>query len=343
MKVDLFDFDLPENFIAKKPLPNRSDAKLLLIPSLQNKFVKDLPELLSKDTLIIFNNTKVIPARIFGHTNNKIFDVTLHKNISLNTWLAFIKNSKKLKEGDKLYFGKDLYGILLNKQGESGCEIEFNITGIEFFNTLSTVGTLPLPPYLKRDVTKEDFDRYQTVYAKIEGAVASPTAGLHFTEELLDKLKAKGIETAEITLHVGAGTFQPVKVEDTDDHKMHSEYVFISDDVANKINNAKLNNKKIMAVGTTVLRALESATDSKGFISSYSKETDIFITPPYKFKSVDYLMTNFHLPKSTLFMLVSAFAGLDVMKHAYEFAKQNNYRFYSYGDSSLLKRYDLDE
>ena len=340
MKVDLFDFDLPEKFIAKYPLKNRSDAKLLLVPELENKHVYDLPDILEKDSLIVFNNTKVIPARLYGKLLDKVFEVTLHKNLSLNTWLGFIKNSKKLKIGDSLYFGDELFGIIKSKKGESGCEIEFNVEGHKFFDILSKIGTLPLPPYLKREVTNEDKVRYQTVYAKEEGAVASPTAGLHFTEELLNKLKNKGIETAEITLHVGAGTFQPVKVDDTKDHKMHSEYIIISKEVADKINKAKKNNNKIIAVGTTVLRSLESSIDKVGNILPCSKETDIFITPPYKFKSVDYLMTNFHLPKSTLFMLVSAFAGLDNMKKVYEFAKQNNYRFYSYGDSSLLKRKD---
>ena len=197
-----------------------------------------------------------------------------------------------------------------------------------------------MPPYLKREATEKDFDDYQTVYASVEGAVAAPTAGLHFTNELLDKIKVKGIDSVELTLHVGAGTFQPVKVEDTKDHKMHSEYVLITEEVANKINEAKKAGKKIIAVGTTVLRSLESAVDENGFIKPFAKETDIFITPPYVFKSVDYLLTNFHLPKSTLFMLVCAFAGMEEMKQAYEFAKKNNYRFYSYGDASLLKRKD---
>ncbi len=341
MRVDLFDFDLPESFIAKEPLAKRDEAKLLLVPQLENKQVKDLVDILPANTLMVFNNTKVIPARIFGVCRDRHFEVTLHKNIKLNTWLAFIKNSRKLNEGDKIVFGDGLLiGKVKSKQGESGVELEFNKETHEFFELLNKIGTLPLPPYLKREATKEDFVRYQTVYAKEEGAVAAPTAGLHFTEELLAKLKAKGIEMVELTLHVGAGTFQPVKVEDTKDHKMHSEYVVITKEVADKINEAKKAGKKIVGVGTTVLRSLESAVDSEGWIHPFAQETDIFITPPYTFKSVDYLMTNFHLPKSTLFMLVSAFAGMDEMKKAYEFAKKNNYRFYSYGDASLLKRKD---
>ena len=340
MKIDLFDFDLPEKYIAKTQLKNRSDAKLLLVPELINKKVSDLPDILPKNSLIIFNNTKVIPARLFGTIKEKKFEVMLHKNISIDVWFAFIKNSKKLKIGDTLNFNNKLTGTIINKNNESGCEIKFNNNRQKFFEILLEIGELPLPPYLRRKPTKKDLENYQTVYAKIDGAVAAPTAGLHFTEKLLKQLKDKGIDTAEITLHVGAGTFLPVKSDDTENHKMHSEYIIINENTANKINQAKKNGKIIIAVGTTVLRALESSIDSNGYILPCSKETDIFITPPYKFKSVDYLMTNFHLPKSTLFMLVSAFSGLETMKTAYEFAKQNNYRFYSYGDSSLLKRKD---
>lgn len=339
MRVDLFDFDLPESFIAKEPLSKRDEAKLLLVPQLENKQVKDLVEVLPKDCLMVFNNTKVIPARIFGVCKERTFEATLHKNVALDTWLAFIRNSKKLNVGDVIHFGNnDLLGTVKSKQGESGVELCFDKSGIDFFDVLSKIGTLPLPPYLKREARKEDFEQYQTVYASVDGAVAAPTAGLHFTDELLKNLKANGIELVEVTLHVGAGTFQPVKVEDTKDHKMHSEYGVITEDVAKKINDAKIAGRKIVAVGTTSLRLLESAVDDKGMIHPFARETDIFITPPYDFKSVDFLMTNFHLPKSTLFMLVSAFAGMEEMKKAYEFAKENGYRFYSYGDTSLLKR-----
>ena len=339
MRVDLFDFDLPESFIAKEPLSKRDEAKLLLVPQLENKQVKDLVEVLPKDCLMVFNNTKVIPARIFGVCKERTFEVTLHKNVALDTWLAFIRNSKKLNVGDVIHFGNnDLLGTVKSKQGESGVELCFDKSGIDFFDVLSKIGTLPLPPYLKREARKEDFEQYQTVYASVDGAVAAPTAGLHFTDELLKNLKANGVELVEVTLHVGAGTFQPVKVEDTKDHKMHSEYGVITEDVAKKINDAKIAGRKIVAVGTTSLRLLESAVDDRGMIHPFARETDIFITPPYDFKSVDFLMTNFHLPKSTLFMLVSAFAGMEEMKKAYEFAKENGYRFYSYGDTSLLKR-----
>ncbi len=339
MRVDLFDFDLPESFIAKEPLSKRDEAKLLLVPQLENKQVQDLVEVLPKDCLMVFNNTKVIPARIFGVCKERTFEATLHKNVALDTWLAFIRNSKKLNVGDVIHFGNnDLLGTVKSKQGESGVELCFDKSGIDFFDVLSKIGTLPLPPYLKREARKEDFEQYQTVYASVDGAVAAPTAGLHFTDELLKNLKANGVELVEVTLHVGAGTFQPVKVEDTKDHKMHSEYGVITEDVAKKINDAKIAGRKIVAVGTTSLRLLESAVDDKGMIHPFARETDIFITPPYDFKSVDFLMTNFHLPKSTLFMLVSAFAGMEEMKKAYEFAKENGYRFYSYGDTSLLKR-----
>lgn len=338
MRVDLFDFDLPEHFIAKDPLKQRDQAKLLLVPQLINKKVSDLVDILPSDSVLVFNNTKVIPARLYGNFNNRVFEVMLHKNINFDTWLAFIRNSRKLNPGDVISFADDFFATILAKHDESGVEIKFNIGGPELFIMLNKLGEIPLPPYLKRKATKDDLTDYQTVYAKEEGAVAAPTAGLHFTQDLLDKLKNKGIELLYLTLHVGAGTFQPVKVEDTKDHKMHSEYGIITKEVADKINLAKLNNKKIIAVGTTSLRLLESAVDEKGFIKPFNGETDIFITPPYDFKSVDFLITNFHLPKSTLFMLVSAFAGIDEMKKAYQFAKDNDYRFYSYGDASLLKR-----
>lgn len=338
MRVDFFDFDLPETFIAKEPVKKRDEAKLLLVPSLENKKVKDLCEILPENCVMVFNDTKVIPARIYGDCKERHYEVMLHKNINIDTWLAFIRNSKKLNVGDVLTFKEGLTGTVLSKQGESGVELKFNRGGADFFATLHDIGVLPLPPYLKREATKEDEENYQTVYASVEGAVAAPTAGLHFTTELMEKLKSKGVEIEYLTLHVGAGTFQPVKVEDTKDHKMHSEFGIITKEVADRINKAKREGRKIVAVGTTSLRLLESAVNDDGFIEPFERETDIFITPPYNFKSVDYLMTNFHLPKSTLFMLVCAFAGIDEMKKAYEFAKENDYRFYSYGDASLLKR-----
>ena len=338
MRVDFFDFDLPEHFIAKEPMKKRDEAKLLLVPELVNKKVKDLVDVLPDNAVMVFNDTKVIPARLYGICNNRKFEVMLHKNINFDTWLAFIRNSKKLNIGDVIVFTNDFNCKVLSKQGESGVEVQFNLGGGDLFIMLNEIGELPLPPYLKREATKEDEEAYQTIYAKEEGAVAAPTAGLHFTDDLLNKLKNKGIELLFLTLHVGAGTFQPVKVEDTKDHKMHAEFGIITKEVADKINNAKKQNRKIVAVGTTSLRLLESAVDDDGMIHPFEGETDIFITPPYDFKSVDYLMTNFHLPKSTLFMLVSAFAGIDEMKKAYQFAKDNDYRFYSYGDASLLKR-----
>ena len=338
MRVDFFDFDLPESFIAKEPMKKRSEAKLLLVPELLNKKVCDLVDVLPSNSLMIFNDTKVIPARLYGKCGGREFEVMLHKNINIDTWLAFIRGSKKLKIDDVIEFKAGLNATVLQKHGEAGVELKFSKAGPDFFTTINEIGVLPLPPYLKREATKEDEESYQTVYAREEGAVAAPTAGLHFTKELLEALKNKGIDFAYLTLHVGAGTFQPVKVEDTKDHKMHSEFGIITNEVAEKINDAKRAGKNIIAVGTTSLRLLESSVDGDGFIKPFCGETDIFITPPYEFKSVDYLMTNFHLPKSTLFMLVCAFAGVDEMKEAYEFAKKNNYRFYSYGDSSLLKR-----
>ncbi|MDR1476709.1 MAG: S-adenosylmethionine:tRNA ribosyltransferase-isomerase [Rickettsiales bacterium] len=423
MKVSLFDFDLPEEFIASEPLEKRDEAKLLTVPELDILKVKDLVDILPSNSLIVLNNTKVIPARLHGVCNGHPYVATLHKNLAAageaqgnsSRWLAFIKGSKKLRIGDGISFHstvildseklrkehsnrnskreekpygdldsyhcgndgtgayRDLSATVTAKHGEAGVELEFGKTGAEFFDALGRIGAMPLPPYIKREANSEDEKNYQTVYAKLPGAVAAPTAGLHFTAELMDALNAKGIEFAYLTLHVGAGTFKPVTAEDTDGHVMHSEYGIISTEAAAAINRAKRAGRPIVAVGTTTLRLLETAAiinenspdKPKNFplenrsefsprmspkihesrfikeddiITPFAGETDIFITPGYKFRTADYLMTNFHLPRSTLFMLVCAFAGTEEMKRAYEFAKKNDFRFYSYGDASLLKR-----
>jgi S-adenosylmethionine:tRNA ribosyltransferase-isomerase len=349
MKVDLFDFDLPEEFIASEPLEKRDEAKLLCVPELAMHKVKDLVDILPPNALIVFNNTKVLPARLHGVCGGREYTATLHKNLAdsgsrtgaENRWLAFIKGSKKLRIGDEISFGNgELEVIVADKKGEAGIELRFDKSGSEFFDILDRIGEMPLPPYIKRAATHEDEKNYQTVYAKEQGAVAAPTAGLHFTDELLAALMAKGFEFAYLTLHVGAGTFKPVTAEDTENHVMHSEYGVISPAVAASINNAKKTVRPIVAIGTTTLRLLESAVKEDGTVAPFAGETDIFITPGYKFNTADYLMTNFHLPRSTLFMLVCAFAGIEEMKKAYEFAKENDFRFYSYGDASLLKRKD---
>jgi S-adenosylmethionine:tRNA ribosyltransferase-isomerase len=288
---------------------------------------------------MVFNNTKVLPARLHGVYGGRECVATLHKNLAADRWLAFVKGSKKLRIGDAISFGGGaLEARVEDKKDEAGVELQFDKSGAEFFDTIGRIGTMPLPPYIKRAATEEDEKNYQTIYAKVPGAVAAPTAGLHFTEELLAGLESKGIEFAHLTLHVGAGTFQPVKAEDTDAHVMHSEYGVLSPEAAEQINNAKKAGRPFVAVGTTSIRLLESATAEDGIVVQFAGETDIFITPGYKFKSADFLLTNFHLPCSTLFMLVCAFAGIEDMKKAYEFAKENNFRFYSYGDASLLKR-----
>lgn len=356
MKVDIFDFDLPKDLIANQPVSPRDNSKLLDLSQdglICDKHFYELPDLLQEGDVLVFNDTKVIPARLYGSHGKALVEVTLYHPIDGTRWLAFIKNSKRLKNNDiiKFYTDKisaqnsDFSALIEEKRGEDGVLISFDCSASELAGKLQTYGFMPLPPYIKRSRPSSDSmwykfnddENYQTVYAKHEGAVAAPTAGLHFTEDVMKKIDAKGIKRVFITLHVGAGTFLPVKTEDTNDHKMHAEYGIISEDAANTINEAKQNGKRIIAVGTTSLRLLESAADNKGVLHPFNDETAIFITPGYKFKIIDMLITNFHLPKSTLFMLVSAVAGVDRMQNAYAHAIENKYRFYSYGDSSIIK------
>lgn len=344
MKVDQFDFELPNELIALRPAPSRDGARLLVISggTLKDKKVADLAEFINPGDLMVFNDTRVIPARLSGKRRNAKMELTLHMNMKGGIWKAFAKPAKKLKPTDVIFFDGDLEACVLEK-GEGGeVTIQFNYSGDRLRKALNRAGVMPLPPYIasQRPVDEQDELDYQTVYSKNDGAVAAPTAGLHFTEELLGTLKQKGVESAFVTLHVGAGTFLPVKVDDTDDHKMHEEYGEISEEVANQINETHVRGHKVIAVGTTSLRLLEAATNEQGITQPFADATDIFITPGYRFRAVDMLMTNFHLPKSTLFMLVSAFAGFENMKAAYEHAIESEYRFYSYGDSSLLVRED---
>ncbi len=348
MKVDLFDFDLPQRFIADRPASPRDSARLLDLTGdgFSDRIVRGLPGLLQPGDLLIGNNTKVIPARLDGLRGEVKIEVTLHMRAGDNAWFAFAKPGKRLKEGSRIDFADGFYADVAEKRDGGEILLRFNRGGEELFQALEKFGRMPLPPYIRRgpDAEQNTSDRedYQTIFAKEEGAVAAPTAGLHFTEQLCQALEKRGVAFETVTLHVGAGTFLPVKVDDTADHKMHAEWGTVSQEIVDKINATRMAGGRIIAVGTTSLRLLESASTGPGIIKPFAGETDIFITPGYQFKIVDLLMTNFHLPRSTLFMLVSAFAGLEKMHAAYEHAKQQGYRFYSYGDACLLRRLKLE-
>ncbi|MTJ80923.1 MAG: tRNA preQ1(34) S-adenosylmethionine ribosyltransferase-isomerase QueA [Telmatospirillum sp.] len=342
MKVDAFDFELPREAIADRPASPRDSARLLRVREngLADCCVRDLPELLSPGDLMVFNDTRVIPARLKGRRGTAGIEVTLHMPEGDDRWRAFARPAKKLAVGDRLEFTADFSAEVTEKGDAGEVLLTFDRGGALLMAALETHGIMPLPPYIKRPDGADDRDRedYQTVYAREPGAVAAPTAGLHFTPELLAALDHRGVGRVTLTLHVGAGTFLPVKVEDTRDHHMHSERGHVDAATAERINAVRAAGGKIVAVGTTSLRLLESAADESGRMRAFSGKTDIFITPGYRFRVVDRLMTNFHLPRSTLFMLVSALAGLDRMKAAYAHAIAGGYRFYSYGDTSLLDR-----
>lgn len=345
MRVDDFDFELPEEHIALRPAVPRDSAKLLVVQGREriDANVSDLAKFLKNGDCLVFNDTKVIPAQLNGMrlrdgAPGADIGFTLHMRAAPDCWMAFAKGAKKLRVGDKVLFGEELSAVVAEK-GEGGeVELRFDRSGPALDTAIMSVGHVPLPPYIsaKRGDDAKDLKDYQTIYARQDGAVAAPTAGLHFTDDLFAKLNTAGIGQAFVTLHVGAGTFLPVKVEDTKDHKMHAEVGLVGETVARHLNGVKANGGRIIAVGTTSLRLLESAASDDGTLHPWSGPTDIFITPGYRFKFVDVLMTNFHLPRSTLMMLVSAFAGTETMRAAYDHAKQHNYRFYSYGDSSLL-------
>lgn len=337
MKTALFDFVLPEERIATEPANPRDSARMLVVDNAgyQDKVINDVLAYLKPGDVMVFNDTKVIPARIVGKRGEARITITLLRQRADGNWEAFARPSKKLDIGDKILFINELTAEIRDKREGGIVELSFNNNDI--FGYLDAHGEMPLPPYMKRLARSEDTLNYQTVYAKHSGAVAAPTAGLHFTPELLEKLDSMCVKRVFVTLHVGAGTFQPVKAEDTEAHTMHSEYAMLSAEAAEVINKAKANGGRIIAVGTTSLRTLESAA-ADGTLKSYNGETDIFITPGYAFKAVDILLTNFHLPCSTLFMLVSAFMGLEKMRSAYNHAIEAQYRFYSYGDACLLIR-----
>ena len=345
MRVDAFDFELPEERIALRPASPRDSARMLVVQAgggLKDSGVADLPALLSPGDVLVFNDTKVIPAQLSGVRHRPggegaRIGVTLHKREGVAEWLAFAKNAKRLDIGDRVDFSPDLRGIVEEKLADGSIRFRFESDGpVEA--AIAHAGTMPLPPYIaaRRAIDARDADDYQTMFAREEGAVAAPTAALHFTPDLMAALAARGVETETLTLHVGAGTFLPVKAEETSAHKMHSEWGTISPEAAARLNAARGRGRGVIAVGTTSLRLLESAAGDDDRIHAFAGDTDIFITPGYRFRAVDGLMTNFHLPRSTLFMLVSAMMGLDTMQAAYAHAIASGYRFYSYGDSSLL-------
>jgi len=354
MRLSDFDFDLPEEAIALRPAP-RGTAKLLVVrpgQALEDRTVGDLVELLQPGDALVFNDTRVIPARLSGARargdSTVRVEATLHRRLGPDRWTAFMKPGKRLQPGDTVRFGRDAEACELSglsatvaSKGEDGeVELAFDLAGPMLDDAIRDLGDMPLPPYIASRRAEDEQDRrdYQTVYAKDDGSVAAPTAGLHFTPELIEALKAKGVSTHFVTLHVGAGTFLPVKVDDVSEHRMHPEWGVVSAETAAALNAVRAAGGRIVCVGTTSLRLLESAAAEDGTIRPWSDETAIFVTPGYRFRAADVLMTNFHLPKSTLFMLVSAFAGLETMQAAYAHAIASGYRFYSYGDSSLLFR-----
>ncbi|MEL6370661.1 MAG: tRNA preQ1(34) S-adenosylmethionine ribosyltransferase-isomerase QueA [Pseudomonadota bacterium] len=354
MRVDDFDFDLPEERIALHPARPRDSARLLQVrpDSLTDRVVSDLPAILRAGDVLVLNDTAVMPAQLRGvrmarpegggDGQGVAIDVTLHKRDAgkhEEAWRAFVRPAKRLRVGDILTFSDGLTAEVTNREGAEA-SLVFSCAPEEFQVALQDAGVPPLPPYIarKREITAQDTDDYQTIYAREKGSVAAPTAGLHFTDELLARLKSKGIQFETVTLHVSAGTFLPVSADDTSDHVMHAEWGEITDEQAMRLCQAKEEGRRIIAVGTTSLRLLETAARRTGQIAPFKDETDIFITPGFQFQAIDGLLTNFHLPRSTLFMLVSALMGLDRMKSAYEHAIEKGYRFYSYGDASLLER-----
>jgi len=339
MDVADFDFELPPERIALRPARPRDSARLLLVNgrAIADQAMLDLPELLRPDDVLVFNDTKVIPAQLEGTRGDARIGATLHKREGLRRWWAFVRNAKRVRTGDVIDFGGGVHASAIERDEAGAILLEFHGDDpVELL--LERAGRMPLPPYIasKRATDADDASDYQTMFAREAGAVAAPTAALHFTDRLVEAIDARGISRETLTLHVGAGTFLPVKVEDIRDHQMHAEWGLIDAETADRLNAARARGGRLIAVGTTSLRLIESAAGDDGIIRAFDGDTAIFITPGYHFKAVDGLLTNFHLPKSTLFMLVSALMGLDVMKAAYAHAIAADYRFYSYGDGSLL-------
>lgn len=341
MFVDEFDYELDEELIAQKPLKNRDQSKLMVLDkktgAIEHKFFYDIVDYLDKGDTLVLNNTKVLPARLIGskEKTGAVIEVLLLKNTEGDNWECLVKPARRIREGDKVIFGdSDLVATCTSVKDEGIRFFNFSYEGI-FLEILDKLGSMPLPPYIHEKL--EDKDRYQTVYAKEIGSAAAPTAGLHFTNELLKKVKDKGVNVVYITLHVGLGTFRPVKVKRVEDHKMHSEYYRVDQETADILNNTRKNGKRIIAVGTTSTRTLETLIKKYGEFREDSGFTDIFITPKDKIESIDCLITNFHLPKSTLVMLVSTLAGKENILHAYKVAQEEKYRFFSFGDAMLIK------
>lgn len=341
MRVDLFDFDLPADRIAQRPVVPRDAARLLRVTAdgFGDYGVRDLPALLDPGDLLVLNDTRVVPARLTGRRGAVSVFVTLHQAIGLDRWRVLAKPGKRLRPGDRIEFAEDFSARVEAKRPEGDIELRFDRGGPDLMAALHRHGAIPLPPYIRGGVADaRDGTDYQTIFARAEGAVAAPTASLHLTDTLMARLAERGIRTSFVTLHVGAGTFLPVKSDDTKDHVMHAEWGMVSEETSAAVNATRAAGGRIVAAGTTSLRLLESATSDDGTARPFVAETAIFITPGYRFRVVDRLLTNFHLPRSTLFMLVAAFSGLDRMKAAYGHAIEHGYRFYSYGDASLLDR-----
>ena len=342
MKVSDFNYELPKELIAQHPIEKRDESRLMVLKrkerQIEHKKFKDVIEYLNPGDCLVINNTKVIPARLYGNIigkeTTKPVEFLLLKQLENNNWEVMVRPGKKLKSGTKVEFGEGILKAEILEVLENGNrKVHFEYQGI-FNEILDKIGLMPLPPYITEKLKEKD--RYQTVYAKYEGSAAAPTAGLHFTKELLEQIKQKGVEIANVTLHVGIGTFRPVKVENIEDHKMHTEHFYIKQEDADKINKAKKSGHKIIAVGTTSCRVLESISKEDGTVEEVEGDTSIFIYPGYKFKCIDSLITNFHLPESTLIMLVSTLAGKDFIMESYKKAVEEKYRFFSFGDAMLI-------
>lgn len=341
MKLTDFNYDLPKELIAQTPLEKRDEARLMVLhrsnETIEHKIFKDILDYLKPGDCLVRNNTKVIPARLYGikEVTGAKAEFLLLNRIEGDTWEVMVKPGKKLLPGARVDFGNGLLKAeIIDKMEGGNRKVRFEYDGI-FNEILDQIGLMPLPPYIKEKLEKKEM--YQTVYAKYDGSAAAPTAGLHFTEDLLEKIKAKGVEIANVTLHVGIGTFRPVKEENIEDHDMHTEHYYIKAEDAEKINNARKNGGRIIAVGTTSCRVLESVSDQKGFVREIEDDTNIFIYPGYKFKCVDALITNFHLPESTLLLLVSALAGREFMLDSYKKAVEEKYKFFSFGDAMFIE------
>ncbi|MEN9972267.1 MAG: hypothetical protein RIS20_614 [Bacteroidota bacterium] len=348
MKLSEFDFDLPEELIANYPSENRDESRLMVIHretgKIEHKLFKDVLDYFSEGDVMIMNNTRVFPARMYGNkekTGAKI-EVFLLRELNRESllWDVLVDPARKIRIGNKLYFGEDdsLVAEVIDNTTSRGRTLRFLFDGPyeEFKAKITELGETPLPKYIKREVEPEDEERYQTIFAKVEGAVAAPTAGLHFSRQLLKKLELKGINFAEVTLHIGLGTFRSVEVEDLTKHKMDSEQVIISQEASDMVNNAKRSKQRVCAVGTTAMRSIESSVSTEGYLKPFDGWTNKFIFPPYDFSIADSLITNFHTPLSTLLMMISAFAGHDLMMQAYQEAIKEKYRFFSYGDAMLI-------